>query len=207
MTELVKFNNITVGYDARPVVRNFNFTIFSDSFVALVGPNGSGKTTIVKSLLGQIDPLEGNIYRDPSLKIGYLAQYNNVDLSFPISVLDVVLSGQRRGNRLFPGNIVRENAEQVLSFLQIADLKDKLIGELSGGQRQRVLLSRALMSEPNLLIMDEPMTYFDHVSEVNLYNLLPEIAKQTAIVIVSHDIDSIGRYAKEVVDVEKYTVK
>lgn len=207
MTELVKFNNITVGYDSRPVVRNFNFTISADSFVALVGPNGSGKTTIVKSLLGQIDLIEGDIYRDPSLKIGYLAQYNNVDLSFPISVLDVVLSGQRRGKRLFPSNIVRENAEQVLNFLQIEDMKDKLIGELSGGQRQRVLLSRALMSEPNLLIMDEPMTYFDHVSEVNLYNLLPEIAKQTAIVIVSHDVDSIGRYAREVVDVEKYTVK
>ncbi len=198
MTSLIRLENISAGYDGKTIVRGVSLDVRPDTFVALIGPNGGGKTTILKVLLGQIKPNEGHIYRSADLRIGYLPQINDVDLRFPITIEDVVLSGQQSGNRLFPSKAVRRRVDELLEFAQLSDIKRSVLGELSGGQRQRVFLCRALMSGPNLLILDEPVTYMDRTAETNLYNLLQTIASQTAIVLVSHDVGTISSVVRKI---------
>lgn len=195
---LLQLSGVDAGYDGRTILSSVDLSIYPDSFIALIGPNGGGKTTILRVLLGEIEPQAGNVFRYEGLRIGYLPQVNNVDLNYPISVFDVVLSGQQRGNRLFPSRAVRAKVADLLSFAQLAHLAEKPIGELSGGQRQRVFLCRALMDEPNLLILDEPVTYMDRTAETNLYKLLPQLAEKMAIVLVSHDIGTVSSVVKTI---------
>jgi zinc transport system ATP-binding protein len=171
--------------------------------VAFIGPNGGGKTTILRTLLGQLAPMSGEVVRQPNLKIGYLPQINDYDLQFPITVRDVVLSGQLEGNRLFPSREANERVDELLHFAKLDNLQNQSIGALSGGQRQRAFLCRAIMGNPQLLILDEPVTYMDKVSETNLYRLLPELSKQMAIVLVSHDIGTIAGVVKTIACVNR----
>lgn len=199
MTEpLVSLCNVSAGYEGRTIVSSVSLDVHSDDFIAFIGPNGGGKTTIVRLLLGQLRPMSGEVRFAPSLRIGYLPQVNDVDLRFPISVTDVVLSGQLDGSRLFPSRAERARALELLRFAQLEQYKDKPLGSLSGGQRQRVFLCRAIMGNPQLLILDEPVTYMDKVAETNLYKLLPELSKQMAIVLVSHDIGTISSVVKTI---------
>lgn len=200
---LISLRNVSAGYDGKIVVSNINLDVFSNDIIAFIGPNGGGKTTILRILLGIVKPLHGTMHCHESLRIGYLPQINNVDLSFPISVADVVLSGQRDGNRLFPSAQTRQRVDELLHFAQLDNISNKPIGELSGGQRQRAFLCRAIMSNPNLLILDEPVTYMDKVAETNLYKLIPELSKQMAIILVSHDIGTISSYVKTIACVNK----
>lgn len=195
---LVSLDNVTAGYEGRAVVRDVKLDIKPDDVVALIGPNGGGKTTIVRLLLGILKPMSGRVTMTPDLRVGYLPQVNDVDLKFPITVADVVMSGQREGNRLFPTKREWQKVDELLDFAQLSDVKNKSIGELSGGQRQRVFLCRALMSNPQLLVLDEPVTYMDKVAETNLYKMLPELAKKMAIVLVSHDIGTISSVVKTI---------
>ncbi len=201
--KLISLNNVCAGYDGKTIVSNVNLSIYSNDIIAFIGPNGGGKTTILRVILGIIKPQSGNVERRENLKIGYLPQVNNIDLSFPISVIDVVLSGQTSGNRLFPSRHTRQRAVELLKFAQLEHLKDKPIGELSGGQRQRAFLCRAIMGQPDMLILDEPVTYMDKVAETNLYRLIPELSKQMAIVLVSHDIGTISSYVKTIACINK----
>lgn len=189
---LISLRNVSAGYEGKTVLRNVNFDISRDTFVALIGPNGGGKTTVLRLLLGQIEPTEGEVYRLTTLRFGYLPQINDIDMRFPISVEDVVLSGQRHGNRLFPSKATRHKVRDLLSFAQLSDLASRPIGELSGGQRQRVFLCRALMDDPDVLILDEPVTYMDKAAETNLYKLLPRLRQKMAVVLVSHDIGTVS---------------
>ncbi|MCQ2228345.1 MAG: metal ABC transporter ATP-binding protein [Bacteroidales bacterium] len=200
---LISLRHVDAGYEGRVIVSDASLDIFPDDVIAVIGPNGGGKTTILRILLNIIKPMAGSVYRLDGLKIGYLPQVNDVDLSFPISVIDVVLSGQLYGNRLFPSKETRERAMALLSFAQLEKYANMQIGELSGGQRQRVFLCRALMGQPQLLVLDEPVTYMDKVAETNLYRLLPELAKQMAIVLVSHDIGAIPSFAKSIACVNR----
>lgn len=200
---LISLKNVSAGYDNKIVVSNVDLNIYSNDIIAFIGPNGGGKTTILRILLGNIKIQSGIVEHQKDLKIGYLPQINNVDLSFPISVTDVVLSGQIDGNRLFPSKQTRQRANDLLHFAQLDEVRNKQIGELSGGQRQRAFLCRALMGQPNLLILDEPVTYMDKIAETNLYKLIPELSKQMAIVLVSHDIGTISSYVKTIACVNK----
>ncbi len=200
---LISLRDISAGYEGKTVVSNINLDVFSNDIIAFIGPNGGGKTTILRILLGIVKPQSGTMTCKNGLKIGYLPQINNIDLSFPISVTDVVLSGQRDGNRLFPSAQVRNRAAELLHFAQLNDISNKQIGELSGGQRQRAFLCRAIMSNPDVLILDEPVTYMDKVAETNLYKLIPELSKQMAIILVSHDIGTISSYVKTIACVNK----
>lgn len=195
---LISLQHVCAGYEGRTIVSDVSIDIRNNDFVAFIGPNGGGKTTIIRVMLGLIKPDSGEVNRITGLKIGYLPQSNDIDLSFPISVIDVVMSGQLDGNRLFPPKNVRQKAEELLEFAQLSELRNRPIGELSGGQRQRVFLCRALMGNPQMLILDEPVTYMDKVSETNLYRLLPQLAKQMAIVLVSHDIGTVAPFVKTI---------
>ena len=204
MTDIaVQIHDLCFAYDSTEVLHNIKLAIPQGSYTVIVGPNGGGKTTILRTLLGQIAPMSGEMSRLPNLKIGYLPQINDYDLQFPITVRDVVLSGQLDGNRLFPKKATLDRVDELLHFAMLDNLQDRPIGALSGGQRQRAFLCRAIMGNPQLLILDEPVTYMDKVSETNLYKLLPELSKHMAIVLVSHDIGTVAGVVKTIACVNR----
>ena len=209
MSLILEVKNLYASYDRSYVLENINLEVFPNDFIGIIGPNGGGKTTLVKILTGLIKPVKGkvNYYSSDNnkLNIGYLPQVRETDNKFPISVLDVILSGlmqQLKGRSRF--NKKEKNiARDLLSTLRISELWKKPVGELSGGQAQRVFLGRALISSPELLILDEPDTFVDSNFENELYQLLQEINKKTAIIIVTHDVGTIVSYVRNIACVNK----
>ena len=163
MEKLIEIRKLTVGYGQNVVLRDVNFSICPLDFIGVIGPNGGGKTTLLKALLGLLAPYSGEIIFNDSMtegnshKIGYLPQINNIDRKFPISVLDVVRSGLMSRKKLIGGYSANENnrAHNLMNEMGIYPLRNKAIGELSGGQIQRALLCRALVNDPKLLVLDE----------------------------------------------------
>lgn len=206
MKQLVEIKGVTAGYNDDIILKNINLDIFEQDFIGIIGPNGGGKTTLLKVILGLIKPIKGSIKffnydTDKEKKnIGYLPQFNQIDKKFPISVFDVVLSGLMSKNGIFNKNFQRNKiiAEELLKKMGIYELKKKPIGELSGGQMQRVFLSRAIIASPKLLILDEPLTYVDSHFENELDEILVELNKHMAIIIVSHDVGTIFSYVKTI---------
>lgn len=200
---ILQMTNVYAGYEHKTVLSDANITVYADSFIALVGPNGGGKTTMIKLMLKQLAPTSGTINIADNIHIGYLPQINDADLEFPISVLDVVLSGTKCNFRHTKEEI--RYAHELLSFVRLDELADRQIGQLSGGQRQRAFLCRALMCKPQLLILDEPSTYMDKDSSTNMYELLSDLHKTMAVVLVSHDIDSMSHRAHTIIRVDRTT--
>lgn len=204
METLVEIRNLSVGYGQNIILRNVNLSIQKFDFVGVIGPNGGGKTTLLKALLGLLKPLSGEIiFADTmtegnSHRIGYLPQINNIDRKFPITVFDVVRSGLMSRKRL-TGRYNREEndrANNLMVEMGISGIRSKAIGELSGGQIQRALLCRALVNDPQLLILDEPNTYVDNRFERELYEKLKVLNEKLAILLVSHDLGTISTYVK-----------
>lgn len=207
MGKIVELQGITAGYDDEIILRNVNFIINDHDFIGVIGPNGGGKTTLVKLIIGLIRPASGKvIYHtqsrdyDQQQLIGYLPQVNNTDRVFPITVLNVVLSGLAKRNRLINhfSKAQINKAHEMLATMGIADLAGKNIGELSGGQMQRVFLCRAIVADPKLLILDEPNTFVDNKFESDLYQILNQLNKRMAIMIVSHDVGTITYFVKTI---------
>ena len=196
---------VYAGYDGNTVIKNVNLDIFENDFIGIIGPNGGGKTTLIKVILGLILPFRGKVeYSMENLRtrspIGYLPQMNDIDKKFPISVGDVVLSGYMNNSKYVRKYTSTEKSrvDQIMEDMGIYDLKKKSVGELSGGQLQRVFLGRAIVSSPRLLILDEPNTYVDNKFEGELYEKLRQLNKTMAILIVSHDIGMISTYIKTI---------
>ena len=204
MNPILEIKNLNVSYDGVRALENINIHISEGDFVGVIGPNGGGKTTLLKAILGLVKPDSGSIkfhFKKPNNNsIGYLPQINQVDKKFPISVLDVVRSGKAKKTSYFSfrKNPEIEKAILLLREMGIENIKDKAIGELSGGQMQRVFLCRALMSDPELLILDEPGTFVDNNFESELYEKLRELNKRMAIMLVSHDVGTISQYVKTI---------
>ncbi len=207
MNKLIEIEDLTIGYEEKPnVLRDVSLTIFEDDFLGIIGPNGGGKTTLLKSILGLINPQKGviNFYdkgnKVPSLNIGYLPQINQIDKKFPISVANVILSGLTPKKQLFRKYSIKDKHKviDVAEQMGVADLLPRAIGELSGGQMQRVLLGRAIIDNPKLIILDEPSTYVDKLFETNFYKLLSDINKDIAIMLVSHDVGTIISLVKNI---------
>lgn len=184
---LVTFHDVAAGYDGRPVVSHVSFEVDRSTILTLEGPNGSGKTTIVKVLLGLLQPLFGHVIRRPGLAVGYLPQVSTADLDFPITIEDVVLMGAPSPHSLFVRKADRVHARELISFAGLDSVARQPVGQVSGGQRQRALLCRALMSRPDILVLDEPVTYLDRESENELYSLIAQLKGQMGIVMVTHD--------------------
>ncbi|MBR8534788.1 metal ABC transporter ATP-binding protein [Carboxylicivirga sediminis] len=200
MEPLIQLDNIRAAYDKNVVLNQVNLTVHSNDFIGIIGPNGGGKTTLLKVILNLIQPLSGRIIKSDKVNIGYLPQVNTIDKQFPVTIKDVVLSGRFATDKWWK----RANKEQLirvdelLEFIGLDRSHNVPIGELSGGQMQRVFLCRALISNPNLLILDEPNTYVDKTFEANLYNLLGELNEQMAILLVSHDVGTISSMVKTI---------
>lgn len=199
MNKLIELRNITAAYGNKTVLKNISLDVWENDFLGIIGPNGGGKTTLLKIILGLLQPVEGSLHffsngkKVPTLKMGYLPQYNMIDKKFPISVREVISSGLSSEKPLFRGFNKAQNKriEEVLDLMGLSDLSSRAIGELSGGQLQRVLLGRSIVSRPQLLILDEPSSYVDKRFESHFNGLLSDINKESAIILVSHDIGTI----------------
>jgi zinc transport system ATP-binding protein len=204
MDALIKIENLSAGYDKEPFLRDVNLEIFENDFVGMIGPNGGGKTTLLKVILGLLKPMSGKVsFREDINKrkkpLGYLPQVKHIDRNFPITVFEVVRSGSLMENSLKPSSAqIKQRVEELLSEMGIANIRNKAIGELSGGQMQRVFLCRALLSEPKILLLDEPDTFVDNRFEGELYEKLRQLNKHMAIILVSHDVGTISSYVKTI---------
>ena len=186
--ELLKINNVCLSYGERHVLCHIDEQIGNHDFVVLTGPNGGGKTTLLRLIAGLLPPTRGSIERRKATVVGYLPQYRHIDRQFPTTVYDIVLSGLACRKRLWQRFTAehRERVEQTLSTFHLSPLAQQPIAQLSGGQWQRTLLARAFVSEPDLLLLDEPETHLDDESRAELYALLTTQSQQRAIVVVSH---------------------
>ena len=206
MNKLINIDNIVAGYDNKIVLHDVSLDIWENDFLGIIGPNGGGKTTLLKIILGLLKPKSGSVrYFDgekevSSLKIGYLPQMNKIDKKFPISVREVVLSGLMAEKPRFRDFTAeqKQRAEEVISQMGLQELAKRAIGDLSGGQLQRVVLGRSMVSRPKVLILDEPNSYVDKRFESHFYNLLEEISKESSIILVSHDIGTVLSMVKNI---------
>ena len=210
MSKIVELKSVFAGYNNDVILNDVSFEIYDDDFIGIIGPNGGGKTTLLNVILGLIKPIKGSIEffgdtENKNNKIGYLPQINQIDKKFPISVCDVVLSGLIYSSGFFYKHSKEDiiKVRETLKKLGICDLRNKPIGELSGGQMQKVLLARAIVSSPRLLILDEPNTFVDNKFEGELYEILVQLNKEMAIIIVSHDIGTISTYIKTIACVNR----
>jgi zinc transport system ATP-binding protein len=204
--ELIRVDNLSVSYDDKVALEDVNISFYDDDFVGIIGPNGGGKSTLVKAILGLL-PHRGSIHYAPEVAhkgtIGYMPQQNLFDRAFPISVEELILSGLQgqKGVRRKYTAADRGRVAEVVALLGIEAFAHKAIGELSGGELQRALLGRAIISEPKMLILDEPANFVDSKFENELYELLAELNKRMAIVMVSHNAAAISKYARRVISV------
>jgi zinc transport system ATP-binding protein len=206
MNNILEIHALSAGYGDDLVLRDVNLKISDFDFIGVVGPNGGGKTTLLKVMMGLIKPFSGSIKVNKRSEkannnvFGYLPQITRIDKKFPISVLDVVISGimPRMGKSPVTVKEAKVKARLLLERVGGAHLTEMIIGDLSGGQLQRVLLARAIISNPELLVLDEPDTFVDNNFERDLYELLKELNKEMAIIMVSHDLGIISSYVKTI---------
>lgn len=208
---IIAIHDLGVRYDNTVALEHVDLEIYDDDFLGVIGPNGGGKSSLVKAIMGTI-PHTGKIeYSERLMRggkphIGYLPQVSSFDKAFPISVIEVVMSGLQRERGLLHryGKEVRLRAMQTLEQAELAHLANRPIGELSGGQLQRVMLCRAIISEPRLLVLDEPTNFVDNRFENELYNLLHHLSERMAIIMVSHDVGTISSVVRNIVCVNRH---
>ena len=204
--EVISVRHLWAGYDGETVLEDVNLSVERLDFIGLVGPNGGGKTTLFKVLLGLLPPTRGEVrimgqsVAAGRRHIGYVPQIVEFDRDFPISVWDVARMGRLRERRLLQ-RYTAEDDEIVADALRRVDmfaLRDRPIGELSGGQRQRVYVARALTAQPEILLLDEPVASVDPRVSTSIYELLTRLNEQITIMMVSHDMSAISSHVKSV---------
>lgn len=205
---IVKVEDVTVSYDARPVLWDIDLSLPKGKLIAIVGPNGAGKSTLIKTMLDLLKPVTGTIefnnktYKEVRKKIAYVPQRSSVDWNFPTTVYDVVLMGRYGHVGWFkrPRQKDKEIVMQPLESLSITHLKDRQISELSGGQQQRVFLARALAQKAEVYFMDEPFQGVDVKTERAIVSLFKKLKKEgKTVVVVHHDLDTVETYFDHVV--------
>ncbi|WP_315205754.1 metal ABC transporter ATP-binding protein [Alloprevotella tannerae] len=186
---LVSLSGVSFAFDGQVVLENVNIAIKPHDFIVLRGTNGGGKTTLLRLLAGLLRPTKGEIRRASGLRLGYLPQYRKIDRRFPLRVYDVVRSGLQNRKKLLSrfSPDADDRVREALHQLAVEQLAARPISDLSGGQWQRVLLARAIVSRPDLLLLDEPDTHLDAAGKSFLYELLLRLQDDCAIVLVSHD--------------------
>ena len=202
---------VTLGYENKVVAKNLNFKIDQGDYLCVVGENGTGKSTLIKTLLGLIKPLNGEVIANVQGKnhkgVGYLPQQTQAQKDFPASVWEVVLSGVLNNDHRCPfyNKKDKAEAEKNMEKLKILDLKKRCYRELSGGQQQRVLLARALCATDSVLILDEPVTGLDPAASMEFYETIKDLNKKenVTIIMVSHDIKNALNYATHILHLEQ----
>jgi zinc transport system ATP-binding protein len=202
MAKLFEIKQLSAGYDSGIVLDEINLEVNDRDFIGVIGPNGGGKTTLLKVILGLLKPVKGSIIFSEPLAgknmIGYLPQMSAGDNSFPVTVTDVILSGLmiRKSVVARMKSSDRKKAGAVISELGLEKIKNSPLEFLSGGQLQRVFLGRAIIGEPGLLLLDEPDNFVDSSFESDFYERLHELNKRMAILMVSHDVGTISSHVK-----------
>ncbi len=203
----IEIENLYAGYDHEIVLEDINLSIWENDFIGLIGPNGGGKTTLLKIILGLLPPKSGHVNvmglspRQGRQHIGYVPQFTVFDSDFPISVHDVVKMGRLSKKQVFKPLTDQDEKiiKEKLDWVDLVDYKNRGMRELSGGQRQRVYIARALATEPEILLLDEPTISVDFESRSKIYELLHQINLQgVTILLVSHDLNVISRYVKTI---------
>lgn len=203
---IVEIRDLWAGYENESVLENINLTIYENDFIGLIGPNGGGKTTLIKVLLGLVTPFHGQVMikgLPPELGrkyIGYVPQLVEFDRQFPINVWDVVQMG-RLGKRRLLHRYSKKDDEMVETALRNVEMlneRNKPIGDLSGGQRQRVYIARALASEPDILILDEPTSNVDARVSNSIFELLHHLNDQLTIMLITHDMSAVSSFTKTI---------
>jgi zinc transport system ATP-binding protein len=208
---VVDIKNLSFAYNGQPVLRDVSLRIQSGDFVAMIGPNGGGKTTLLKLILGLLQPNSGTIQvmgeppAKASHRIGYVPQSVHINRSFPISAMGVVLMGKLSPKRPWARTTERDRQEamEALERMGMAAYAQRKINDLSGGQRQRVYIARALVTRPQLLLLDEPTAGIDTTGQTDFYRLLKKLNNDTTILIVSHDLMVISTHVKSVACVNR----
>ncbi|ACL70583.1 metal ABC transporter ATP-binding protein [Halothermothrix orenii] len=222
MEGAIKFEGVSAGYQDRIVLNNISFTVNQGEFVGVAGPNGSGKSTLIKLILGLVKPLSGKIvikgYNTSSSikkireKMGYLPQKSNTDPRFPVLVKEVVAMGMYStiGMLRHPGPEHFQRVSEALRQVGMGGFEEHPFGHLSGGQQQRVLIARALVNNPDILLLDEPTTGLDHFSQTRLINLINDIRlkKNITVIMVTHHLNQIYDLAGRIIyiDEQKLTI-
>lgn len=202
MATLFEIQSLYAGYENHPVLENINFTVSENDFIGVIGPNGGGKTTLLKVILGLLRPRKGSIVFNENImkrnRIGYLPQMSAGDYSFPVTVTDVILSGLMIHKNYMARMSAedRKKASRVINDLGLESSGKSTLSELSGGQLQRVFLGRAIIGEPKLLLLDEPDNFVDASFENDFYEKLHELNSRMAILMVSHDVGTISSHVK-----------
>jgi ABC-type Mn2+/Zn2+ transport system ATPase subunit len=200
-TELLALAGVTCGYLDDAVLVDVDLTIHASEFVGIVGPSGAGKTTALRALAGSMRPARGCVARRPGLRMAYVPQVETINWSFPVTVRECVLMARVGGRRLpWASRGERAQVADVLDKLDIGELADRHIRELSGGQQQRVFIARALLGEPELLLMDEPTSGVDVRLRHEIMHLLDDLnARGLAIVLSTHDLNGIAAHLPRIV--------
>ncbi len=209
---VVSFSNVSFAYESWPVLEAVTFSVEAHEFFAIIGPNGGGKTTILRLISGLIRPQSGTVTvlgapaGKQTRRIGYVPQTAVVERDFPITVEAVVLLGRlyRFSFTPFFSPADEKAAAKAMDSVGIYDLRHRRFEELSGGQKQRVLIARALVSEPELLLLDEPVSSVDSEVEQDIYALLKELNKKITIIMVSHDLGFVSSYVSRVACVNRF---
>ena len=207
MTPLVRLDDATIGHGGRALLTGVSVAVDAGDFLAIVGPNGGGKTTLLRTVLGILPPVAGRRIAEDPLRVGYVPQRDHVDALWPLATGDVVTMGRvprvGPGARIGPGDV--EVARRALGRVGLGDLWARSFGTLSGGQRQRTLIARALAAEPRLLALDEPTNGMDPAAELSAMDLLRDLhgAGGLAVVMVSHRLEAVANYARRLAFVDK----
>ena len=205
-TKAIEIKGLWAGYDSHIVLEDIDLTVYKNDFIGLIGPNGGGKTTLLKLIIGLIKPIRGEIQvmgqnvADGRCHIGYVPQTNPLDHKFPIRVWEVVQMGLLGCRRLLQPITKEDRAviETALQQVEMQNLRNKPIGALSVGQRQRVYIARALASNPEILLLDEPTASIDPQVAASIYELLSQINKNVTILMISHDMNAISAHVKSI---------
>ncbi len=209
MNYLFEMNGISMAYDNIFALKDVYFKVSENDYIGVIGPNGGGKTTLLKIILGLIKPVSGKIIFNKSLKngsgIGYLPQLSTGDITYPVSVTDVILSGMMISKKIISKMSLsdRKRAEEVIDELGLREIAKASLNELSGGQLQKVFLGRAIIGNPSLLLLDEPGNFVDSNFEIEFYDKLKDLNKRMAILMVSHDIGMISAHVRSFACVNK----
>lgn len=211
---VIHLENVSFFYNGHPVLEDVYLTIYERDFLCIVGPNAGGKTTLLKLILGLLKPDRGTVrvFGQPPVRtrsrMGYMPQHASLDLLFPVSVMDVVLMGRMGNGKKYGlfGKSDREAARQALQRVELHDVRNRAFSELSGGQRQRVLIARALVSDPEILLLDEPTANVDAAVETEFYGLLSQLNEKMTVALVTHDLGFVSHYVKGVACVNRRVV-